>query len=694
MQTDSKQDESLSPEIQDVMKNLISAIRVVKIYPANNPIYSQSVKKCHDALAHILQTETEYHVGVQKNYFTYGQTPFAKDTQVNRAIVQDLFAKGIREIIFSAGQTEAELLELCQALALSSEELAMRSGISTILWEKGAIHIKVTESGLDEVITTEGSWESTTKAGTTSEQDGITSMSKKEASARTLVLGEVKTDPVGFGASMVEFAKRTRVEHETLEDRLFTLYQQAGHKIHKDHPQESDALFEGLAESVLSLESPHREALIAGKLYADLDNEIAADQEARDEQIIPNALHEIRTGRFSNSWTVQQVSMLLKKSASKKIAPPTPPPNPEQLQTVPVSGDLTEVVRSLENENPEHEKTLKSISDSGMESDIIEAAVRTLISLIPMVKNPSRTGPAEKDVALFSGVVHQLEDMLSYLLKKNNYDLATIIIRALHMQVDPEFQPRMMEALKKTATKTIIKETITNMRKYAKGSSEYVAAYTYLSSLGRKAIEALLELLAEENERSVRIYLLDLLKDFGKNQTALLADYLTDERWYVVRNIVSILAESKTDQAVVMLRKAADHRNIKIRLEVIKALISIGGKKAAGVLAKFLRDQDASIQMTAIHAFPEIPGLGAEEARPLVEFLEERPLNKKDQELTLATIKTLGRIGGGEAALFLERYKRIRWWKSRKLQMELRNAAARSIEEISRREGDGGPAKR
>ena len=37
-----------------------------------------------------------------------------------------------------------------------------------------------------------------------------------------------------------------------VEDRLFTLYQQAGLKISKDHAQESDALFEGLARSVLA----------------------------------------------------------------------------------------------------------------------------------------------------------------------------------------------------------------------------------------------------------------------------------------------------------------------------------------------------------------------------------------------------------------------------------------------------------
>ncbi len=159
------------------------------------------------------------------------------------------------------------------------------------------------------------------------------------------------------------------------------------------------------------------------------------------------------------------------------------------------------------------------------------------------------------------------------------------------------------------------------------------------------------------------------MKDLGKNQIALLGEHLSDERWYFVRNIVNILGESKTDQAIAFLRKAADHENVRIRQEVIKGLLSIGGKKAAGVLAKFLRDKDADILATAIRAFAELPGIGAEESTPLLAFLEGRPLKKKEQDLTLEAIRVLGKIGGRDAAEFLKRYARIRWWKPRKLQL-------------------------
>jgi hypothetical protein len=98
--------------------------------------------------------------------------------------------------------------------------------------------------------------------------------------------------------------------------------------------------------------------------------------------------------------------------------------------------------------------------------------------------------------------------------------------------------------------------------------------------------------------------------------------------------------------------------------------------------------------MTAIHAYRDFPGIGAEEAGPLIEFLEERSLRMKEQELTIEAIKTLGKIGGREATAFLKRFEIIRWWKPRKLQKQIKVAAEQAGEEISRRLGDGGRTKR
>jgi hypothetical protein len=221
-----KKTEAISAEIQDAMRNFVSALRAVKLYPPNNPVYSQSVRKSFGSLDQILAREPEFTFGIHKTFFTYNRMPIGKDAQINRSITQDLFAKGVREIIFSRGVSEKELLDLCQALALSNEEMAMKSGISSILWEKGATHITVTEAGLDDVITTEKQTGSGTDAvaGPEAEGEGA-SKPKKEITAhtRTLMLGDMLSDPEGYGAAMLELARQTVGENETVEERLFSL---------------------------------------------------------------------------------------------------------------------------------------------------------------------------------------------------------------------------------------------------------------------------------------------------------------------------------------------------------------------------------------------------------------------------------------------------------------------------------------
>jgi hypothetical protein len=686
MSEDAKQSDGLSGEVQDIMRGLITAIRAVKLYPPNNPIYSQSVKKSCELLAPYLEKAHALSVGVQKTAFTAQQLPFAKDTQQNKTIAQDLFMKGVREMVFSSGVTEAELLELYRALARSSESLAMSNGIASVLWEKDVKHVKVVEAGLDEVITSSAG-ERERQARHDADADSASDLARHEFRGRTLVLTDLDANPEAYSARMLELAMETRGENETVEDRLYSLYRDAGREIEAERGTDRAQLLEKLARSVLSLDPPYREGLIAGKLYADRDSDAA--QEGIDEENLPAALHELESGRFSDSWSVQQIASLLKRSAEKTVAVSAPPATPADVEAAPLTAEIFEDVKHLAEYSPEEMASLRQLSESGMEADILGAAMRTLIFLLPRVKNSARPADAEQELALFSGVVRQLEEMAVYLLNNREYKSASHIIEAFHVPVDPAFKPRMIEAQRKTASRVAIMAAIKDLRTQRRESAEYAAAYEYLSALERETTEALLELLAEGDDRTARIFYLDLIKVIGKNQTALFGDRLSDSRWYFVRNIVSILGENKSDQSLALLRKAADHENVRIRQEVIKSLMSIGGKKAASVLAKFLRDKDEDVLVMALRAFADFSGIGAEETHPIISFLEERQLRKKDMAVIVESIRALGKIGGPGAREFLGSYARIIWWKPRKLQRERQEEAMLAREEITRRLGDG-----
>src|SRR5512134_3418312 len=115
MQKDDRTESPIPPEVEEVMRNLVTAIRVVKLYPPNNPIYSQSVKKSLETLDHYLGSSPDYTFGIQKTGFTWQRSPIGKDAQLNRTIAQDLFLKGLREVTISKGVTDGDLLDLCRA---------------------------------------------------------------------------------------------------------------------------------------------------------------------------------------------------------------------------------------------------------------------------------------------------------------------------------------------------------------------------------------------------------------------------------------------------------------------------------------------------------------------------------------------------------------------------------------------------
>jgi hypothetical protein len=440
---------------------------------------------------------------------------------------------------------------------------------------------------------------------------------------------------------------------------------------------------------VLNLDPSYRNGFIAGKLYSEFDAEMANEEGPLTDQNLPSAVHEVQTGRFSDAWTVQQIATLLKKAASKQPDTSPLPDNLVNIQVKTVDIDLSAIAKEMTKYSPEAMLELKALSETGTEWDTVRAASRTLISLIPHAKNPPQTKPEEKDIKVFSGIINQLENMLDYLLKKKDYYYATLIVHAFRKPVEPAFRPKISDALKKASARPVIVGAIDETRRHLMDSFEYHSILAYLSSFEVESTEILLKLLAEEKDRKARIFYLGLAKEIGKNQTALIGRYLSDDRWYFVRNIVNILGESKTDQAMVLFRKAAEHKNVRIRQEVINGLLSIGGKKAVGFLAKFLSDEDEGVQKTALRAFAHFPGISPDDATYLINFLDARPLKKKEQELTLVAIGIVGNIGGRDAREYLKKYTRIHWWRPRKLQEECRTVALRAIEEITWRIGDG-----
>ncbi|HZD54854.1 MAG TPA: HEAT repeat domain-containing protein [Candidatus Aquicultoraceae bacterium] len=145
-----------------------------------------------------------------------------------------------------------------------------------------------------------------------------------------------------------------------------------------------------------------------------------------------------------------------------------------------------------------------------------------------------------------------------------------------------------------------------------------------LVRFGDAAAKPLLDQLLLEPEAARRRSLIRLLAGMGPSVVPETLNRMSHPKWYYVRNLCTILGDVGDRSAVESLIKATEHEDYRVKREAILAI----GKLAA----------------------PEaVPGLG----RILAE--ERFFSSQKDDQIRIDAASALYRIGGSEAAAFLER---------------------------------------
>lgn len=174
-----------------------------------------------------------------------------------------------------------------------------------------------------------------------------------------------------------------------------------------------------------------------------------------------------------------------------------------------------------------------------------------------------------------------------------------------------------------------------------------------LLKIGDPAVDILLDSLSNTEERHCRRKLVDIVSKFGSSASNRIKGRLQDDRWFVVRNMASILGEISNRDSLSALDKLLEHSEIKVKKEAIKSLSKIGGNEAATILMK--RSDRMEKKLRALMFF----SLGVIEepvATPLLlKTLNKRGLFSKDLDARKEAILALGKLGAVEAIETLER---------------------------------------
>jgi hypothetical protein len=285
----------------------------------------------------------------------------------------------------------------------------------------------------------------------------------------------------------------------------------------------------------------------------------------------------------------------------------------------------------------------------------------------------------EKEPEPYQDTINILIKALDAFLTLGEFGKATDLLKRVNMILKTyELQDWQIEAIQKIILEAGDEVRIARIgRVLEREDIRLEDVNAYLSLLQKNSIIPLIKVLGDLKNSKTRRVFCDALSEIGKNAVDLIAPYVDDRRWFLVRNIVYILGRIGEEKSLAFVLKAFNHEEIRVRREAVQAMGLIGGSKAVGLLVKALTDVDVRIRcMAAINL-----GKVSKEAGliPLLEVVQSKDFYKREPVEIKAFFNAIGMAGSNEAVPILEQILRRKSWFGRGPMDEIRLGAARAM---------------
>ena len=179
-------------------------------------------------------------------------------------------------------------------------------------------------------------------------------------------------------------------------------------------------------------------------------------------------------------------------------------------------------------------------------------------------------------------------------------------------------------------------------------SSHRGDALPVLQRMGADATEALLGLLVSADRIDDRRAYFGALRQMTEG-TALLANMLTHDEWFVVRNVADLCGELRVESAVARLARHVTHPDERVRRSVALALARIGTPGTVEPLRQALRDESPTVRMQLLQA------LDGKRNRALAMSIAVALDHENHPDVQREMLLALGRIGSPESVQVLMR---------------------------------------
>ncbi|MDP2278693.1 MAG: HEAT repeat domain-containing protein, partial [Nitrospirota bacterium] len=235
----------------------------------------------------------------------------------------------------------------------------------------------------------------------------------------------------------------------------------------------------------------------------------------------------------------------------------------------------------------------------------------------------------EKDIEGFKEFTRNIGKMIDVLLEKDSIEKVTELLSRLidirESEISSEHKKIIDDVIDRAGSED-------KLKKLFAWDKNLDSVQAYMLLLNKNAVQSLLNILGELEDRKTRRYLCNILSVIGKQAVEAFASGIHDKRWYLVRNTLMILGIIKDPAAIKYIEGTMTHPELRVRKEAVRALDSIGTEEIRGPLMAALRDKDAGIRTSALKAlrrFGDKKLFDIVKERILAGDLKERPFTEK-----------------------------------------------------------------
>ncbi|MCB2230072.1 HEAT repeat domain-containing protein [bacterium] len=261
----------------------------------------------------------------------------------------------------------------------------------------------------------------------------------------------------------------------------------------------------------------------------------------------------------------------------------------------------------------------------------------------------------ENELSAFSETVTICEKLLTSFIGQGRFAQATDLLsyfRVLEAQLRLE-KPQWSERLKEAVITAGSRERLNTLADALNSHSHITAEVliTYLSNFGWEALGSIADLLPRLEHRAHRRALIEYLSERGKENLGFVTRGLTDKRWNVVRNSVTILARIGTPEALKHLAKVVTHPDERVRLELVSQLSDSKADEALELLNSAAYDSDQQIRRQVISSI--VARRGASAFNTISDIINDERFEKLEGDDQQALLNAYSLLGGDHALDYL-----------------------------------------